>query len=251
MIREERLIKMVDYINANEYVSIDELAEYFKTSRATVRRDLNLLNEEKQVSIVRGGAKGELSIKKELLYAEKLSTNREEKIRIAKYAVQQIEEGQMIFLDTGVTIREFIPFLLHKKNIHVITNDIWVAANLMANTEIEVTVAGGDVRRGYYTLRGMSTERFLSQVFVDIAFISMDAIDAEFGCTITNNDEVGVKQIMVAHSEQTVIVADHSKFGHITNWKVCEMLDIDTFITGEELGRERQNMYLDMNLIMV
>lgn len=250
MIRDERLNRMEAYINAQQYVSVEELVDKFGVSKATVRRDLDILNEQGTICLLRGGAKTKGQIERELLYAEKLNKNREEKVRICQFASTMISEGQTIFLDTGVTAREMIPFLSDMRNIHVVTDDIWIAANLATNAEIKVTVPGGDIRRGFYTIKGSETEQFLSRLYVDIAFMSIDAIDWEFGCSITNNDEVLTKQQMISHSKKTVMIADHSKFETVASWKVCPLSDINLFITGEELSESIATHYGKQNIMI-
>lgn len=248
MIRDERLNKMEAYINAHQYVSVDELVEQFHVSKATVRRDLDILGEQGMICLLRGGARKKGDVEKELKYSEKLSRNREEKVRICQFASALIQEGQTIFLDTGVTAREMIPFLSEMQDVHVVTNDIWIATNLSTNANIKVTVPGGDIRRGYFTIKGSETEQFLSNLYVDIAFISIDAIDRKFGCSITNNDEVLIKRQMISHSKKSVMIADHSKFESMASWRVCRLSEIDLFITGEELAVDILRCYEQENI---
>lgn len=248
MIKDERLNKMEAYINAHQYVSVDELVEAFRVSKATVRRDLDTLGKLGMVCLLRGGARKKGEVERELQYTEKLGRNREEKVRICQFASALIEEGQTIFLDTGVTAREMVPFLNDKKNIRIVTNDVWLATNLSANAEIKVTVPGGDIRRGFYTIRGSETEQFLANLYVDIAFVSIDAIDRDFGCSITNNDEVLIKQQMISHSKRSVMIADHSKFETVASWRVCPLSDISLFVTGKELDEGILASYVKQNI---
>ncbi|MEF9839934.1 MAG: DeoR/GlpR family DNA-binding transcription regulator [Lachnospiraceae bacterium] len=250
MIRGERLNNMAAYVNEQQYVSVDDLVNKFNISKATVRRDLDILNEKGVICLFRGGAGGIQQVEKELLYDEKLNSNREEKRRIGQYASSVIKEGQTIFVDTGVTTGEMIPFLLEQKDIHIVTNDVWIVANLASNMDIKVSVPGGDVRRGFYTICGSETEQFLSNLYVDIAFISIDAIDDKFGCSITNNDEVLIKQQMIAHSKKTIMLADHSKFQSVASWKTCKIEDIDMYVTGSEISKEILMQYQKYNIVM-
>lgn len=253
MIRDERISRLISYINLQQYVSIDELVDKFNVSKATVRRDLDYLKNQGAIYLVRGGARKKEGIDQELMYSEKLDRNKEERERIGHVAAGMIEEGQTVFVDTGVTAREMIPYLCELRNIHVVTNDVWIAAHIVSNTGIKVSVPGGNIRRGYYTIKGSETEQYLSNLFVDIAFISIDAIDSEFGCSITNNDEVIIKQQMIAQSKKTVIIADHSKYETVAGWKVCRLDEIDVFVTGKELSELVDKRYkkMDYNIQIV
>lgn len=248
MIRDERINRMKAYINTQQYVSMTELMSKFNISKATVRRDLEMLAQENEICLLRGGARKKDDVNRELMYSEKLGRNREEKKRISQCAAEMIQEGQTVFIDTGVTTREMIPYLCSLRNVHVVTNDVWIAAHITTNTDIKVSVPGGNIRRGYYTIKGHEAEQFLSKLYVDIAFVSIDAIDRKFGCSITNNDEVNIKQKVISNSSKAVILADHSKFGTVASWKVCEIEDIDLYITGTELSKEEVEYYKKMNI---
>lgn len=248
MIRDERISKMKAYINAQQYVSMGELMTKFNISKATVRRDLEALAQKEEICLLRGGARKKEDVNRELMYSEKLGRNREEKKRISQSAAEMIQEGQTIFVDTGVTTREMIPYLCEMRNVHVVTNDIWIATHISTNTDIKVSVPGGNIRRGYYTIKGYEAEQFLSNLYVDVAFISTDAVDRRFGCSITNNDEVYIKQKMILNSAKSVIIADHSKFETVASWKVCNIEDIDLYITGVEMLQEEVANYKKMNI---
>lgn len=254
MLKDERIDRMAAYINSQQYVTVEELVEKFNVSKATVRRDLKILDQQGLICLSHGGArKKDVAVEQELLYSEKMNRNRFEKERICQYAANMIQEGQTIFLDTGVTTREMIPYLCEMHNIYVVTNDIWIAAHIVANTDIKVSIPGGNIRRGFYTIIGPEAEMFMDNLYVDIAFVSIDAVDSRFGCSISNNEEVSIKQKIISHSQKTVIIADHSKFETIASWRVCLMENIDIFVTGKELPDSIAEYYkkLDLKVKMV
>ncbi len=242
MIREERFDKIIDFVKQKKYASIHEIQNYLKTSKATVRRDLDTLAKMERIELTRGGARNAEGAQSELLYHEKYNFLREEKIRISSEAVKAIKENSTILLDTGTTTRELVPFLLQMKNIQVLTNDVLIATELAANCNIEVFVTGGSLRKGYYTLKGFSTEDFLKQIRVDITFLSLDAVDVERGLMITNMDEVIIKQRMIHCAEQVIALCDHKKFEKTALCKVCDLGDVDKYIVGKELSEDTVNL---------
>lgn len=249
MIRDERIDRIAAYIDTRQYVTVKELITKFDVSKATVRRDLKILEQQGEICLVHGGVKKKKgSVEQELKYSEKLDRNWEEKARICRYAAGLIQEKQTIFLDTGVTAREMIPYLCEMHNIHVVTNDVWIASHISANTDIEISVPGGNIRPGFYTVRGSQADQFMENLYVDLAFISIDAIDSGFGCSITNSDEVVMKQQMIAHSKKTVIIADHSKFESVASWRVCQLDEIDLFVTGKELKESIKEYYKKLDV---
>ena len=235
MIKDERLTRLVEYIEKNQYVDIHQLVAEFSVSKATVRRDLEVLADSGVVQLTHGGAKYIRETESELPYDEKRKANSDEKSRIGKAACDLIKEGDTVIIDTGTTTREMVKYLLSRQHIHVITNDVIIAAELAANTAIDLTLTGGNVRKGYYTLCGYYAENFIKQLHADILFLSLDSIDSEFGGAILNMDEVSTKQRMMKAAEQIVSLCDHTKYESKALLKVCELSEIDLFITGKEL----------------
>lgn len=238
MIRDERLEKIISYVNLKKYVSIHELREVFCISKATIRRDLDLLSQSGQIMLSRGGARCVHDLLGELPYDEKRKEMREEKIRICAAACGHIREGNTVFIDTGTTTRELVPFILPMKHIHVVTNDIMIATELAANCDIDITVTGGNLRTGYYTLKGYAAEHFLCQLHVDLAFLSLDAVDGRRGAMITNMEEINTKQSIIQCSDYVIALCDHEKFQKSALCKVCNLDSIDLYITGKELPHE-------------
>jgi DeoR/GlpR family transcriptional regulator of sugar metabolism len=236
VIRAERLDKMVHYINKKKYTSIYELGTFFNISKATVHRDLEFLARDGLICLTRGGARYLPKYDGELPYNEKRCFQREEKVRICRAAAGRIGDSCAVFLDTGTTTRELVPFLMERHNLRVVTNDVIIAAELAANNAIDTTVTGGDIRKGFYTLSGFLTENFLAHLHVDIAFLTLDAIHPDHGGMITDMEEVGIKKNIIHCADQVFALCDHSKFEKTAFYKCCELNDINLFITGKELN---------------
>lgn len=238
MIRDERLEKINAYVNLKKYVSVHELQEVFGISKATIRRDLDSLSQTDRIMLSRGGARCLQKPHKELPYDEKRKEMRDEKTRICAAACEQIREGSTVLIDTGTTTREMVSFLMTRKNIHIVTNDIMIATELAANCDIDVTVTGGTLRTGYYTLKGYVSENFLNQLHVDIAFLSLDAVDFNRGIMITNLEEISSKQSIIRCADYIIALCDHGKYEKSALCKVCNLEAVDLYITGKELPKE-------------
>ena len=77
-----------------------------------------------------------------------------------------IEEGQSIILDSGTTTTTIARSLRGHRKLTVITNAVNIAAEL-ANSEIEVLLTGGSVRRNSFSLVGPLAEESLRQLSAD------------------------------------------------------------------------------------
>jgi DeoR/GlpR family transcriptional regulator of sugar metabolism len=236
LIREERFEKIIDYVQKRHFVSIDELIEMLGVSKATVRRDIMALSQTNKLLLTRGGITCELSDRdRELAYHDKYVVNAAEKNRLGQAASEFIHSKMTVIIDAGTTTRSIVSFLKDVKDVNLVTNDLMIAGDLTDFDGIDVTVAGGKLRKGYYTLLGYVAEDFIRHMRVDIVFVGFDAIDISAGCFITNVDEVAYKRRIIESSETVVAVCDYTKFTNTAFISVCPLSDIDVIITNKEL----------------
>lgn len=239
MIREERLARITEYVKERQYASVDELVALLGVSKATVRRDLTALTSSGQLIASWGGVRsGNASSKEEPLYEEKNNTLMDIKTRIGKEAAALVKPGMAIILDAGTTTRTITSFLSEIRGLYVATNDLMIALDLSKCSNINLTVAGGQLRRDYYTLRGYETEDSISGMRVDIGFLGFDLIDPQAGCFITNTDEASLKKCIIKAAKTVVAVADHTKFEGTSFAMVCPLEEIDILITDKQVSPE-------------
>lgn len=244
MLQEERLISIVSLVQKHRFCSVPQLSEWLNVSQATVRRDLTQLAKQAQIRLTRGGAmENHQSPVQEPAYDTKLNLNLEEKIRIGQAAVSLIGPGDMVLMDTGTTVLQMCSAMKALQNVTVATNDIRTASELARSAGILLHMLGGSVRKGHYTTTGIWTQSALEGLHVDKLFLSCDAVDLEGGCTITNAEEVTVKQAMIRASTHVILLADHSKFQSAAFMRLCAVQSIGTLITGAELDKQLAQRY--------
>lgn len=249
MLQAERLEKIRDYLVANKYASIAELAETFQTSPATIRRSLKELEQKKVVENIRGGAvlRGSGNTF-EHPYSIKRRRNETEKKRIAAYAASLICANNSVYLDASSTVREMAECLRSKQGVSVCTNDVLIAGDLSSASNLVVMVTGGVLRQGFYSLSGYFADQFVSRTQVDYAFMGIDAISKNNGLMLTNIEEIGIKQKVGKHAGELIVLADHEKFDHIAFQKTWDFSEVALVITGTELPDEVYNEYLELGL---
>jgi len=236
MLKYERLRKIEEYVNQNRFVAIDELSNQFNVSQATIRRDLQILNRNNQVTLTYGGAVSKLKyLVHEPSYNIKSAENVDEKKRIAAEACKIIKPGNRIIIDSGTTNRQIIKYIKNLNDINIVTNDVIIAAELSNLSSVEVTVVGGSLRHGFFSLIGCYAETMIKDFHTDIAFIGMDSIDLNDGCMLTNINEVGFKRNIIKAANYVVVLCDHTKYESKSFIKVCPIDAINLFITGKEL----------------
>jgi hypothetical protein len=115
-------------------------------SESTIRRDLNALDANGQLTKVHGGA-----ILKTMAYSTKddnvvsrKEKNRDAKNKIAKYAAEQIAPGDFVYLDAGTTTELMIEYITSHQAVFV-TNAISHAKRL-AERGFTVYLLGGEFK---------------------------------------------------------------------------------------------------------
>ena len=235
----ERQQKIMEYIELHTSAQIRELAVAFRVSEATVRRDLDDLDRQGLIRRTHGGAmKMARSTSFEHMYAEKIGLMAEEKQRIAKYAASLVHDGDTVMVDSGTTSYFIAQALSRHENLTVITNDLCIAYQTPLHPSSTLVVTGGYRRTGRQELVGTVAENFIRETHVDIAFIGADGVDFDAGVTNANYAEVGIKRLMIASAQRSVVAADHTKFGRVALARICDLSECGLLLTDSALEED-------------
>lgn len=119
----------------------------------------------------------------ELDYYQKEIKNQAEKRKIARLAMDFVEDGDIIAVDTGTTALEFARLLPARKRLTVVTNDLIIAGYLEEHSDANVILTGGAVRRNFHCMVGPIAVRSMQGLSVDKAFIATNGITPKTGLT--------------------------------------------------------------------
>ena len=116
MKKNERCLAILEILQKQHKVTVTELAEKFDISEMTVRRDLNSLAREYNISRTHGGAElGNQPVVRMISFDEPRIAHKDSKDKIAALAATMIQNGQRIFIDAGLKCGGQTVFLwLHK-----------------------------------------------------------------------------------------------------------------------------------------
>jgi DeoR/GlpR family transcriptional regulator of sugar metabolism len=226
-------------IKQHGIVSIDELTTRLQTSRSTICRDLLDLELLHALKRTRGGA---VSVKSRTSYEPPFEVRKDfffdEKQRIASAAINLVQENETLLLDSGTTVYELSKVLMNKSDLYIATNDLNSAMLLSQNTDIELTVFGGAVRKQHYSLNGYFTENMIKQIHADKVFLGVDAVDMNIGYMNFSVEEIQTKKLMIQASNEVIVLCDHSKFEKIAFVNICHFEEVDLVITGKEINKD-------------
>jgi len=213
VLNEERRRAIQEMLNRDGRVLVTDLARHFRTSQVTIRKDLEVLQQQHHLQRTHGGAlpSREGAIQDPTL-REKELLHRKEKIHIATAAAQMVQEGQVVILDSGTTTTAIAHALRDFRNLTIVTNAVNIAAEL-AGSVIEVILTGGTLRKNSFSLVGPMAEETLRRLNADLLFLAVDGFDVNYGLSTPNLLEAKVNRVMIEIAKRTVAVCDASKFG--------------------------------------
>lgn len=220
-----RQAQIVQMLLERGFTSVAELAARFEVTQSTIRRDLTELAARDLVQRTHGGA---LPVQQtDQPFDLKQSLHQAEKVAIGKAMASRILDGQTILLDSGSTTLE-VTRHLHAQRLTIVTNDLMIGAEVAEHRRGHLVFIGGELLPNVFTMWGPTAVQQLQTMRVDIAVFGADTVTAT-GIYNTSSYELEVKRTMRSIAGDAFLVADSSKFGRETLFKV---FDVDEFSLG-------------------
>jgi len=248
--KEKRLDLLREYIKNNVSVSLEELKEKFEISMNTVRRDVEILLKEGSIKKVYGGVvlKDSQPVKPLSAYEERENLNIKEKELIGKKASEYIEENDIIFIDSGTTTLQIIPFLKNKKNITVISHSLPVINALYKLDNIKVIILPGILLRETASFIGNISTEFLKPFNIKKSFMACNGISETRQITNATYEEFEIKKNIIKRSETVFLLADKEKFDNGGIMTFAEFADIDVLITDYQKDERLLHLFFNTKI---
>lgn len=239
MFANERRQLILDILNQQKRITVKELSEQTRVSEATLRMDLNTMEQEGLLLRTYGGAMvNEKTADQDTSFAQREKKNHEEKIRIGEKASELVKDGQCILMDASTTALELARVIKQRQcRLTVVTNGILSALELKENPGINVILLGGMLRSGSYSVEGTLGINILERIHVDTMFTSANGFTMESGLTDFNVYEVELKKVMAAKASKLVALLDYSKIGVSSIASFATTDQIDVLITDDKVPK--------------
>ncbi|MEM1362955.1 MAG: DeoR/GlpR family DNA-binding transcription regulator [Pseudomonadota bacterium] len=230
MVQTLRKPEIIEIARREGKVTVDRLVDYFGVTPQTIRRDLTELAESGQLERVHGGAILP-SATVNIGYDERRELNQPSKVDIARECVKHIPDECSLFLNIGTTTEAVAAELYNHSGLLVVTNNMNIAMRLSGNTNIEVIVTGGNLRRTDGGLVGAYARETISQFRFDYAVIGCSALHEDGDILDFDVREVGVSKAIISRSDKVFLAADLSKFERKAPARIASLADVDIFFT--------------------
>ncbi|GAA1729283.1 DeoR/GlpR family DNA-binding transcription regulator [Isoptericola hypogeus] len=246
MSRHQRLNDILELVAERGQLGVEEAAVRLGVSVATVRRDFDHLAQQQLLTRTHGGVvSGSASL--DLPVSYKIARNADGKRRIAAAAAGMVPIGSTIALNGGTTTHEVARAIASRRDlaagsgspvVTVVTNALNIATELAVRPQVKILVVGGVARPQSYELIGPLTAPTLERVWVDIAFLGVDAVDPRRGAMAHHEGEAAVNSELAARAERVVVVADSSKLGASAFAMICDPSRFDVLLTDVDPGTD-------------
>lgn len=235
--KASRILDMEQYVSQKGSASMEELCQHFQVSMNTVRRDVVELIRRGAVEKVYGGVCARKNDQALTPYDVRRIKMEDAKIAIGRAAAQLVQDGDVIFIDSGTTTLQMMEFLAPYKELTVITNNLEAIVRALPHENITVISLPGQLRRKTNSFTGMEAVRFLKHYNIRLAFMAATGLSLH-GATNSSSQEYEIKQTAVESSEKAVLLVNKEKFGVTGLMTFAPVTAFHTVVTDDKPSEE-------------
>jgi DeoR family transcriptional regulator, aga operon transcriptional repressor len=218
-------------LNKNGFVSVADLSKELDVTMVTIRKDLKILEDKGVLYRSHGSATSVSPYVNDRSLSEKKLVKVEEKMKIAQYAAQLLEDEEAIIIGSGTTVVSFAHAIPRNIKLTVLTAAMNVTLALIDAPDIEIVQLGGVVRKSSSSVVGHFAEEMMTHFACSKLFLSADGISLDHGLTTSHMMEAHLNTQMINCVQKRIVLADSSKFGKKSFGKICNLEDVDIVIT--------------------
>jgi DeoR family transcriptional regulator, fructose operon transcriptional repressor len=205
-IRKQKILENIEQVGI---IDVKEIASQLDTSEITIRRDLAILAEQGLLVRTHGGAMKVSLSQIPVSFAQKLALNAEQKDEICRLAANQIQEGDVVFLDCGSTVFRMCSFIRNLK-IKVVTNSLPIV-NELIDSAVSLNFAGGEIDFERQAAHGKIAVEHFGKYRANKAFVGIDGISIKNGLSASSEKEAEITMALTQNAQEVFFLCDSSK----------------------------------------
>lgn len=233
----ERQLRIRHLLESQDFLALEVLCRDLDASESSIRRDLDVLEQERVLRRVYGGAVPlQQQATRAFDYTAETTRLSDEKMRIARLTAGLVEDGQTVILDGGSTVAA-VARELSTRPLHIVTNSLPIAEELENSRNVELTLTGGYLDQRIRVMLGPLCEKMLGAIRADVLIMGIGSI-TESGFCNNNTLVVGSEQKMIEIADKVIIVADRTKYARSGMFPVAPLSAADVVVSDTGLAPE-------------
>ncbi|MGX7058933.1 DeoR/GlpR family DNA-binding transcription regulator [Vagococcus humatus] len=235
MNQTNRILKIQDMLNEKGELSTKEIMKVLQVSQDTARRDIVKLVDMGLAIRTHGGVLS-LAYQKKLIpnYSERNLINPVLKNKLAEETLKYIHQNETCFIATSTIFN-----LLCKKldqSLRVYTHSLDNMNYLSTKPYIEAHLLGGRFFPKNRFFYGVDTLKRCERIRFDTAIVGCASITKE-GAFLEDEEDALIVEAAIHNSQRIILVAENTKFNGSSVFKICDLHDVDVFITNKKSGK--------------
>ncbi len=231
LLPSERQQRILELVREQVAVRVSSLSELLNVSEMTIRRDLDLLEQQGLLERTHGGAVCRQDrIFEERLYQSRLLAHPEERLRIAQKAASLIEPNDTVFIGAGTATAQILRYLDPTVQIRIYTNNLGVLSE-MQESAAKIVFTGGTYESASFSLVGPIAVDMIQQVYATKTFLAVDGLSLKAGLTTVTLEDAMISRTMIRHTQgQIIVLAEYDKFGCVAEMVIAPVERTDIVI---------------------
>lgn len=244
----KRQSQILDLLTQNKKLKVTELSDVLNVSQVTIRKDLSALEESGIIVREHGYAKLNESddINNRLAYHYDI------KQKIAEKAVESIEDGETVMIESGSCCALVaLEIAKTKKDVTLITNSAFIADYIRKIGNVRIILLGGEYQEESQVMVGPITRKCAEGFFVDKLFIGTDGFTKETG--FTGNDYMRSEAVkdMAKQASNVIIVTDSVKFQQKGVVSLLDTKKVSYIYTDSNIPEETEEYLIENNIKII
>lgn len=241
---------MEQYIFEKKEVTMYELVKHFNVSMNTIRSDIRTLEKKKVVEKIYGGVKS-TSNTNFTAFDIRRTKNLEQKMKIAHYASRLIEQGDVVFVDSGTTLMYILDEVADNLEFTVITHNYSVISAAINKPKITLISLPGTFERKTRSYFDTTTSEILKKYNISKSFLAATTVSSSGNLCNTSYVESDIKRVGLEIAAKSYLLVDSSKFGKSALMTYGSLKDCDCVITDEGVPDYIEHMSLEYGVELV
>lgn len=244
----KRQSQILDLLTQNKKLKVTELSDVLNVSQVTIRKDLSALEESGIIVREHGYAKLNESddINNRLAYHYDI------KQKIAEKAVESIEDGETVMIESGSCCALVaLEIAKTKKDVTLITNSAFIADYIRKIGNVRIILLGGEYQEESQVMVGPITRKCAEGFFVDKLFVGTDGFTRETG--FTGNDYMRSEAVkdMAKQASNVIIVTDSVKFQQKGVVSLLDTKKVSYVYTDSNIPEDAEEYLVENNIKVI